>query len=198
MMLESNNQLSKNFTLEEFTRSATAQRLNIDNTPKPIHIDNMRHLCNNLLEPLRKVFGPIIITSGFRSPRLNAAVGGTLLSQHIKGEAADISIVSARQGQKMLEWIRDNLLFDQLILEHSTTGSSLWLHVSLKKDKKENRKEVLRQCQRCHKIQLITKFLKTGIDTRRHVCNHCFYTETIIPSRQRAIIRASEKKLKYC
>lgn len=85
--------LSANFNLHEFTRSAKAAELGIDNTPAPEHIEAMRLLCVHILQPLREHLGkPIAITSGYRSPALNEAVGGAKGSQHSLGQAADIKV----------------------------------------------------------------------------------------------------------
>ena len=84
--------LSKNFTLSEFTRSATASRKGIDNTPSAKDIVNLQHLVSKILQPMRNALGPIRITSGYRSPAVNRAIGGSTKSQHCKGQAADIQI----------------------------------------------------------------------------------------------------------
>jgi len=135
--------LTEHFTIKEFTQSETARRLGIDNVPKPYQIDNMRTLCKQVLEPLRKEFGAIIITSGFRSAKLNKAVGGVMTSQHTKGEAADLRIDNEERGQEMFEWIKNNTVFDQLIMEHSRKTGASWLHVSSKYGKKNNRHQVM-------------------------------------------------------
>jgi uncharacterized protein YcbK (DUF882 family) len=85
--------LSQHFNLHEFTRSAKAEELGIDNAPTPAHAEALRLLCLHVLEPLRAHLGrPVSITSGYRSPALNNAVGGSTKSQHTKGEAADIKV----------------------------------------------------------------------------------------------------------
>lgn len=85
--------LSQHFNLHEFTRSGVAEARGIDNTPKPEHAEALRLLCLHVLQPLREHLGrPITITSGYRSPALNEAVGGSKASQHSKGEAADIKV----------------------------------------------------------------------------------------------------------
>ena len=128
--------LTQHFSLAEFTRSATAAQKGIDNMPSATAIGNMRHLCERVLEPLRDHVGhPITITSGYRSQRLNKAVGGVDNSQHMAGEAADLAISSLRQGREWMEWIMDNCEFDQLILEKA--GSAIWLHVSCKRNRNE-------------------------------------------------------------
>ena len=86
--------LTPHFTLSEFTKSQTAERKGIDNTPEPIHIKCMETLCLNVLEPIREHFGkPMTINSGYRSVDLCEAIGSKATSQHAKGEAADIEIV---------------------------------------------------------------------------------------------------------
>lgn len=125
-------QLSPHFTLDEFTRSATAQRLGIANQPNRAQIAAMVALCENVLEPVRSHFGkPVRITSGFRSPALSKAVGSTSKSQHGRGEAADFEIAGV-SNYEVARWIRDHLTFDQLILENYVRGvpNSGWVHVS--------------------------------------------------------------------
>lgn len=133
--------LSKHFNLDEFVKSATAIRLGIDNTPDEKSLENIQLLVSNILEPLRVHYGrPIIITSGYRCPKLNKAVGGAASSQHATGQAVDIRSVSdSREDNKELfDMIREmNLPFDQLIDEFGYD----WIHVSFGP---RNRREVLR------------------------------------------------------
>lgn len=142
--------MTKNFTLTEFTRSATAQRLGIDNTPSATAVTNLRHLCEKLLQPLRDHLGcPVVISSGYRSSALNRAVGGVPRSQHMVGEAADIRLpripgtkrVDLRLSREWMAFIANTLPFDQLILEHNAEGA-YWLHVSLRRDASRNRRKV--------------------------------------------------------
>ena len=131
--------MTEHFKLEEFIRSSTAQQLGIDNTPSEEVILNLRNLCEKVLEPLRQWYGkPISISSGYRCPALNRAVGGVTKSQHMKGEAADIRLPSIAIGRKMLEYIVFHLPYDQVIWEHNTDGL-YWIHVSLKRDSRKNR-----------------------------------------------------------
>ena len=132
--------LTPHFTLEEFERSATAARLHIDNRVPAELVPNIKNLCEQVLEPLRERFGePIYISSGYRCPQLNRAVGGVPNSQHTRGEAADICGLSPdstspearRKMREWAEWIMDNCPFDQLLRERS--GNSYWIHVSLKR-----------------------------------------------------------------
>lgn len=125
--------LSPNFTLAEMTRSQTAARHGLDNTPPPAVIEAMRALCVNVLEPLRaRVGGPLVINSGYRAPAVNRRVGGSGTSQHTLGEAADIE----RPGMSnfhLASVIRDSgIPFDQLILEayNPAIPGSGWVHVS--------------------------------------------------------------------
>ena len=134
--------LSTNFTTEEFTRSQTAIRQNIDNTPTEEHIENMKTLCEMILQPVREHFGPIAINSGYRGTVLNKTIGGSNTSQHCKGQAVDIECPGI-PNYDVAKWIEDNLDFDQLILEFYTPGipDSGWVHVSYKTE--DNRKGVL-------------------------------------------------------
>jgi hypothetical protein len=123
--------LSNNFTLEEFTRSQTAIRQNIDNTPTEEHSENLKLLCEMVLQPVRDHFGPIAINSGYRGVVLNKAIGGSWKSQHCQGQAADIECPGTG-NRHIADWISDNCTFDQLILEFHTPGipDSGWVHVS--------------------------------------------------------------------
>lgn len=126
--------LSEHFDLSEFTRSNTAERLNIPNIPNDEVISNLRTLCREVLEPLRRHLDhPVIISSGYRCPKLNKAVGGVRNSQHMTGEAADIHIPNLTEGREWMAWMIDNLGFDQCIMEHrkNKDGSvTHWIHVS--------------------------------------------------------------------
>lgn len=137
--------LGKYFSLAEMTKSQTASRKGIDNTPDEKQTEALIELVKNVLDPLREHFArPVTVNSGFRSAKLNRAIGGSSkTSQHMKGEAADIEIAGI-PNQALAEWIRDNLEFDQLILEYHTIGipDSGWVHVSWKSSKK-NRKQTL-------------------------------------------------------
>ena len=133
-------QLSEHFKLSEFVRSATATARGIDNTPTTEVIVALTALCCNVLEPLRRMVGPIIISSGYRCPKLNAAVGGVSNSQHMTGEAADIHLPSTATGKKWYELIKTSLPHDQVIFERNSASSSVyWIHVSCKVDTSKNR-----------------------------------------------------------
>ena len=136
-------QLSPHFKLVEFSRSATAQARHIDNTPNEEQIKNLKFLCDNVLEPLRLQFGPIIIGSGFRCPALNTAVRGVKNSQHTSGEACDIHLPSIEVGKKYFEFLKKIPIFDQLIWERDNPRSNhYWIHVSVKRSG-TNRKQVI-------------------------------------------------------
>lgn len=124
--------LSEHFSLREMTFSQTAIRQGIGNTPSADQIGALRLLCEKVLEPTRAHFGrPIIVSSGYRSPALNRAVGGSTTSQHCTGEAADIEIAGV-DNRRLAKWIRDNLTFDQIILEGASAAdpNAGWVHVS--------------------------------------------------------------------
>jgi hypothetical protein len=124
--------LSKNFTLNELTKSETAIRLDIDNTPNDEQIESLRLLCENILQPVRDHFGkPVKITSGFRCPAVNQATGGSATSDHCKGQAVDFEI-DGLPNPDVAQWIMDNLDYTQLILEFYTQGqpNSGWIHCS--------------------------------------------------------------------
>lgn len=125
-------QLTEHFTLAEFVRSETAENKHIDNTPSQEVVDNLRALCRNVLEPARTAFGsPIYITSGYRCPALNKAVGGKITSQHLRGEAADLQVKGVSNLRKLYRII-DRLPHDQLLYETNKAGSK-WLHVSFRR-----------------------------------------------------------------
>lgn len=127
-------QLSTHFKLSEFLRSETASARGIDNTPSLEVVSNLQQLCINVLEPLRAYFNtPIVVSSGYRSPALNKAVGGSATSQHMTGEAADLRIPSEAVGREWFKWIMDNCKFHQLIWEKDTPQSTHhWIHVSFR------------------------------------------------------------------
>lgn len=118
----------KYFTINELIRSDTALQRGIDNTPPPSIKIKLSNLINNLLDPIREAWGgPITVNSGYRCPVLNRAVGGVPTSQHQKGEAADITVGSPEQNQKLFELIAaGDFDFDQLIDESNYS----WVHIS--------------------------------------------------------------------
>ena len=142
--------ITMHFTIEELYASDTAKRLGIQNKPSVREMVNLVYLAAYVLEPLRKAMGkPIKISSGYRCERLNKAVGGVYNSQHLKGQAADIDIQGDMAfGKKIFEYIRDHLPFDQLIWEHSKSGT-YWVHVSfVYPDFGKNRKNVINNLEK--------------------------------------------------
>lgn len=126
--------LSQHFKLSEFTRSATADRYGLDNTPSPEVIARLKLLCDHVLEPARVHFGrPIKVTSGYRSNAVNShpSVGGVSDSQHLTGEAADVELIGG-SNDELASYIGRNLIYDQLIREYPVAGvpDSGWVHVS--------------------------------------------------------------------
>lgn len=129
----------KYFTIEEMTKSSTATAKHIDNTPNQTAIDNLTKLIEIVLDPLREWYGkPIKVNSGYRCEALNKAVGSKAKkSQHLYGEAADITVGTKKGNKKLFEYIKDNLPFDQLINESNFS----WVHVSYREGRL--RKQVL-------------------------------------------------------
>jgi len=123
--------LSKNFTLSEITRSNTAKRKGIENSPTEKHLQNLQLLITNLIQPIRDELGPLRVTSGYRSPRLNRSIGGSNKSQHCRGEALDLQFW--RDGKMVNKEVYDfvinsELAFDQMINEFDFS----WIHISYK------------------------------------------------------------------
>lgn len=137
--------ISTHFTLEEMINSPTAKEKGINNMPGPAVLVNLTNVAQSILEPVRAHFGkPIKINSGYRSPELNTAIGGSATSQHCTGEAVDFEIEGI-SNKEVAEWVTNNLKYDQCILEFwvSSEGpNSGWVHVSLKKNGM-NRKQKL-------------------------------------------------------
>ena len=135
-------QLSKNFALRELTASQTAIRKGIDNSPNQEQLINLAVLTAKILQPFRDKFGPININSGLRVLALNRAIGSGDKSQHTKGEAADFEMIGV-YNKTLAKFIKNELIYDQLILEFykSDDPSSGWVHCSYSKD--NNRKQSL-------------------------------------------------------
>ena len=127
--------LTENFTLEELTETRHGE-----NTPTPEHIENLKLLATKVLQPLRNAVGQVVVSSGYRSERVNKIVGGSTTSQHCKGEAVDII---CKNNRAAFIWIANNLLFDQLIWEYGNEKDPSWIHVSYKRT--GNRKQILRK-----------------------------------------------------
>jgi hypothetical protein len=125
-------QLSANFSLHELSKSDTALRLDLDNTPTPEAEASLKILCEKVLQPIRDHYKKgVKVNSAYRSPESNAAVNGSKTSDHCKGQAADIEIPGVANAE-LAQWIMDNLEYTQLILEFYTPGipDSGWVHVS--------------------------------------------------------------------
>jgi hypothetical protein len=136
-----------NFTLAELTRSATARRLGLDNTPDAESCARLVHVAQEIAQPARDFLGPIRVTSGYRSPRVNAAVGGSPTSAHTKGAALDLQPLAPRTGVAELAlWIVEHSpVWDQVIFERNAHGRE-WVHVSLwPPGERPNRRELRRR-----------------------------------------------------
>ena len=131
--------LTENFSLLELTKSQTAERKGIDNTPGPEHQENLQSLCTHVLQPVRDHFGQVVsVSSGYRSPELCTAIGSKITSQHAKGEAADFEIFGV-SNKELADWIHYNLNYDQLILEYwkgEDDPNSGWVHCSYSENQK--------------------------------------------------------------
>ena len=125
-------QLSKNFSLIELTKSQTAERKGIDNTPSTEHQENLKSLCTYVLQPIRDHYSRVVsVSSGYRSKELCEAIGSKSTSQHAKGEAADFEIFGI-SNKELADWIHFNVNYDQLILEYwkESDPNSGWVHCS--------------------------------------------------------------------
>ena len=143
----------KHFTFQELTKSATAKRKGIDNSPSVQVRANLAALVENVLDPLREAYGkPIVVTSGYRCEKLNRAVGGAASSQHVKGQAADIRSVqdTPEENKKLYDLIvKLKLPFDQIINEYNYD----WVHVSYGP---RHRRQKLRAVKRNGKTSYMT------------------------------------------
>lgn len=135
--------LSPHFSYEEMTRSTWARLHRVDNTPNDLQLAALINICWKLGEPLREVFGPIYVNSGFRSETVNTGVHGVGNSKHLSGEAMDIRIETVEQGMEYFKFIQKNVDFDQLLFEYNKRGA-MWLHCSVCLDPKENRHQAIR------------------------------------------------------
>ena len=137
--------LTENFSLNELTKSQTAERKGIDNTPSAEHQENLKSLCEMILQPIRDHFGQVVsVSSGYRSPELCIAIGSKTTSQHAKGQASDFEIFGV-SNKELADYIDQNLDYDQLILEYwkgEDEPNSGWVHCSF--NTQGNRKQYLR------------------------------------------------------
>lgn len=130
--------LTENFTITELISSHIAKAHNIDNYPNAEQIANLKALCENVLQPARDAIGAIKVNSGYRSYALNLKIKGAKNSQHMKGQAADITCYN---NAILFDWMRKNLTFDQCIAEYGDSVQPGWIHVSY--NKSGNRNEIL-------------------------------------------------------
>jgi hypothetical protein len=137
--------LTENFSLGELTKSQTAERKGIDNSPSTEHQENLKSLCEMILQPIRDHFGQVVsVSSGYRSPELCVAIGSSTKSQHARGESADFEIFGV-SNKELADYINENLDYDQLILEYwkgEDEPNSGWVHCSFTDG--NNRKQYLR------------------------------------------------------
>jgi zinc D-Ala-D-Ala carboxypeptidase len=146
--------LTTNFSLNELTKSQTAERKGIDNNPSTEHQENLKSLCEMILQPIRDHFGQVVsVSSGYRSVDLCVAIGSSTGSQHAKGEAADFEIFGV-SNKELADYINEELDYDQLILEYwkESDPNSGWVHCSYSKN--NNRKQYLKAV----KIDGITRY----------------------------------------
>ena len=130
--------ISEHITLEEAIRSQTATRKGIANIPNEHEIKNMEIVAKACFEPLREWYGkPLKVSSFYRCEALNTAIGGSKISQHVQGKAIDIDTGSKTENEKLFNWAKANLKYDQLIDEYNFS----WVHISF--DLGHNRNQVL-------------------------------------------------------
>jgi len=150
--------LTKNFSLEELTRSDTAERKGIDNSPTAEHIHNLAALCENVLQPLRdKLKHSIRVTSGYRSEKLNNAIGGSKTSEHSFGKAADIKLIIDGENKSELLYLsilEMGIPFRQMIWEFGDEETPSWVHISFNKE--DNKKQTLRAYKENNKTKYST------------------------------------------
>ena len=137
--------LSKNLSVKEVTKSATAIKHGISNEPSIEHLENLKAIAENIFQPAREHFGvPIAVTSGYRSQELNNLIGGSSRSQHSKGQALDLDadVYGEITNKDLFEYLLDHTDFDQLIWEFGDDQDPDWVHVSYNRER--NRGEVLK------------------------------------------------------
>tara|TARA_R110002020_G_scaffold158198_2_gene341259 strand:- start:85 stop:582 length:498 start_codon:yes stop_codon:yes gene_type:complete len=162
-------QLSKNFSLAELTKSQTAERMGLDNNPDEGQVENLRLLCERVLQPVRDHFNKVVtISSGYRSDILSRKIGSSSKSQHCLGMAADFEIFGVPNNE-VSDWIKENLMFDQLILEFWKPGetNSGWCHCSYNPEINANRKEYLMAIKNSESLKTEYKPI-TGLSTDRY------------------------------
>jgi len=136
--------ISKTVSLQEATKSQTAIRLGIDNTPTTEQMTAIADTAVHVVDAVRTKFAGVDVSSFFRSPKLNKKVGGSTTSQHCKGEAVDLDSKNDGLNMEIFNFVKDNLVFDQLILEYpDANGTPSWVHVSFVQHPKTNRGQIL-------------------------------------------------------
>jgi zinc D-Ala-D-Ala carboxypeptidase len=151
--------LSKNFSLDELIKSQVAERKGINNNPSPTQIDNLKLLCENVLQPVRDNFGVVNVSSGFRSAELCIAIGSSVNSQHADGQACDFEIFG-KDNEEVADWVYRNTPIDQLILEFykgKDEPNSGWIHASYNPN--EQRKQYLIAYREDGKVKYKPKML---------------------------------------
>lgn len=160
--MRSNKKISKNITYVEATKSNTATKYGIDNTPSEADLVAMKYVAENVFQKIRERFKvPIAVTSFYRSEKLNKRIGGSSTSQHCKGEAIDLDadVFKMLSNKEIFDFIYDNLDYDQLIWEFGDSKEPAWVHVSSKKC--GNRKSTLVAYKDTNwKGNLVTKYKK--------------------------------------
>jgi hypothetical protein len=152
-------QLSKHLTLQIASASATATARKIPNVPTGSAIDSLKLLGKNIYDPIIDKFGPVQVTSGFRTLALNNAIGGAKDSQHMRGEALDlVSIKPGTNNADLFNFVRQNLPFDQLIWEFGTDKNPAWIHVSYNTRGSRQRQEIIL----ARKVNGATKYTPFG------------------------------------
>ena len=162
-------QLSKNFSLKELTASQTAERMGLDNNPSEAQVENLRLLCERVLQPVRDHFNKVVtISSGYRNEILSQKIGSSSKSQHCLAMAADFEIFGVPNNE-VSDWIKENLMFDQLILEFWKPGepNSGWIHCSYNSEINANRKEYLMAIKNSETLKTEYKPI-TGLSTDRY------------------------------
>ena len=136
--------LSQNLSLNEVTKSNTAMRRGIDNTPSEEHLENLKYVAEKVFQPIREHFGvPIYISSGYRSPELNEAIGGSPRSFHSHGMALDLDQDGRNKGVSNADvfyFIKDNLQFTELIWEFGDETNPNWVHVAIAPGREDEKK----------------------------------------------------------
>jgi len=136
--------LSENLSLDEVIKSNTAIRRGIDNTPSEEHLENLKYVAEKVFQPIREHFGvPIYISSGYRSPELNEAIGGSPRSFHSHGMALDLDQDGRNKGvsnSDVFYFIKDNLPFTELIWEFGDENNPNWVHVAIAPGREDEKK----------------------------------------------------------